>query len=69
MRNQMTEQDKYYHFEYETMTAARQKQVDAAFKSLMKSLKESSLVCAKDDRAESLVAAIARYVIASGNEF
>jgi hypothetical protein len=64
-----TEQDKYYHFEYESMSSDARKNIDSAYKAARNSLRDSGLKTSNDDRAEALVAAIARYVMASGNEF
>lgn len=62
----ITNEDREMHDNYsEHMTGWQKQAVDDACEYAQAALRESGLKVANDDRAEALVAAIARYVIAS----
>lgn len=63
----ITQQDKKWHEIYEGLPPETREAVDDAFMAARESLKENFMQTAGDDRAEALVAALARYVVDCGN--
>lgn len=61
----LTRQDQQYQFAYEMMNEGEKALVDTAYKTVAELLREWGIHPAADDRAESLVASIARYVLES----
>lgn len=61
----LTEQDRKFHTLYESMPADQQAAVNDAFRAAADSLRAAGIRAPMDDRAESVVAALARYVAES----
>lgn len=63
----LSEQDRFYHsMVYELADPKVKAAIDAAYNAARAELLKAGLPCANDDRAESLVAQITRYVSDSG---
>jgi hypothetical protein len=60
-----TEQDRLHHGLYELMDSPRKEAVDDAFDKVVAALHDRGFTAANDDRAESLIGAIAWYLLAS----
>lgn len=61
----MTEQDKHWHKKYEEMSDKDKFKVDDLYTDIEASLCSEGYTVKGDDRAEQLVAALARYIITS----
>ncbi len=61
----LTSEEKYWHIVYEELPKDTRDVVDAAYDAAVKVVTTSGFVAGQDDRAEALVAALTKYLLAS----
>ena len=60
--------DSYWYGQYEVAEDPAKAAIDRAFYAARRALEQAGVDCAVDDRADSLVAAIARYTVESEDD-